>query len=78
MILTSFWPHIATSSQLHTTNNNRTELVALLPHAKVLPRHGVVPEEDIYYYRILLRLSLDPEPDWWAKYDKEVQAAQAR
>jgi hypothetical protein len=45
---------------------------------KVLPRHGVVPEEDIFYYRILLRLSLDPEPDWWAKYDRETAAARAR
>ena len=46
--------------------------------AQVLPRHGVIPEEDIHYYRILLRLSLDPDPDWWAKFDREAAACDAR
>ena len=32
------------------------------------------PEEDIYYYRFLLKLSLDPEPNWWAKFHREAQA----
>lgn len=47
-------------------------LVKLLKaYEAVLPRHSIVPEEDIYYYRILLKLSLDPNPDWWAKFSKE-------
>ncbi|KAF5836739.1 hypothetical protein DUNSADRAFT_5527 [Dunaliella salina] len=37
----------------------------------VLPRHGARPEEDIYYYRLLLKLSLDPDPDWWGKFRRE-------
>lgn len=45
---------------------------------QVLPRHGVIPEEDIHYYRILLRLSLDPDPDWWSKFDREAAACDAR
>lgn len=32
------------------------------------------PEEDIYYYRFLLKLSLDPELNWWAKFHREAQA----
>jgi hypothetical protein len=53
----------------------------LLPAAacvQVLPRHGVMPDEDVYYYRILLRMSLDPEPGWWAKFDREAAACRAR
>ena len=30
--------------------------------------------EDIYYYRFILKLSLDPEPNWWAKFHREAQA----
>lgn len=37
----------------------------------VLPAHGVVPKEDVFYYRMLLKLSLDPNPDWWAKIDQQ-------
>jgi len=34
----------------------------------------VKPQEDIYYYRFLLKLSLDPEPNWWAKFHREARA----
>jgi len=40
----------------------------------VLPKHGVVPAEDVYYYRILLKLSLDPDVSWWSKFDKQCKA----
>lgn len=40
----------------------------------VLPTHGVVPAEDVYYYRILLKLSLDPDVSWWSKFDKQCKA----
>ena len=47
-------------------------LVKLLKaYEKVLPLHGILPQEDVYYYRILLKLSLDPDPDWWAKVQRE-------
>ncbi|GAX75802.1 hypothetical protein CEUSTIGMA_g3245.t1 [Chlamydomonas eustigma] len=39
----------------------------------VLPKYQVKPQEDIYYYRFLLKLSLDPEPNWWAKFYREAQ-----
>ncbi|PNH11223.1 ATP-dependent RNA helicase glh-2, partial [Tetrabaena socialis] len=38
----------------------------------VLPRHGVKPDADTYYYRLLLKLSLDPHLDWWAKLNRET------
>ena len=38
----------------------------------VLPRRGVAPAEDVHFYRILLRMSLDPAPGWWARWDREV------
>ena len=37
----------------------------------VLQEHGLVPEEGHRYYRFLLKLSLDPDPDWWVKYERE-------
>jgi protein SFI1 len=43
----------------------------------VLPRHGLVADEDVHHYRTLLRMSLHPEPDWWRKFEREVQAAAA-
>ena len=39
----------------------------------VLRRHDVAPAEDTYFYRLLLKLSLDPDPDWWAKFNRECQ-----
>lgn len=47
----------------------------LRAYEAVLPRHGVRPQDDIYYYRFLLKLSLDPDPDWWAKFDREREAS---
>jgi protein SFI1 len=47
-------------------------LVKLLKaYEKVLPLHGIQAQEDVYYYRILLKLSLDPDLDWWAKFQQE-------
>ena len=37
----------------------------------MLTEHGISPEEDTQYYRFLLKLSLDPDPDWWVKYERE-------
>jgi hypothetical protein len=47
-------------------------LVRLLQaYEVVLPAHGVVPAEDVFYYRLLLKLSLDPNPDWYAKLEQQ-------
>jgi protein SFI1 len=43
----------------------------------VLTEHGISPEEDTQYYRFLLKLSLDPDPDWWVKYEREKQRVAA-
>ncbi len=40
----------------------------------VLPRHSIAPQEDIHYYRLLLKLSLEPGTDWWAKFEHERKA----
>ena len=40
-------------------------------YESVLTEHGISPEEDTQYYRFLLKLSLDPDPDWWVKYERE-------
>ena len=37
----------------------------------VLRKHSIQAAEDTYYYRLLLKLSLDPNPDWWAKLAHE-------
>ncbi len=47
----------------------------LKAYEQVLPRHGVRVEEDTYYYRLLLKLSLDPHGDWWTKLRREAGSA---
>ncbi len=47
----------------------------LQAYQAVLPHHGVKPDEDTYYYRLLLKLSLDPNLDWWVKLGKESGGA---
>ncbi|KAG1659453.1 hypothetical protein FOA52_007923 [Chlamydomonas sp. UWO 241] len=49
----------------------------LKAYERVLPKYQVLPEEDIYYYRFLLKLSLDPNPNWWAKLHREATGAAA-
>ncbi|PNW78263.1 hypothetical protein CHLRE_09g404500v5 [Chlamydomonas reinhardtii] len=44
----------------------------LQAYEHVLPRHGVKADEDTYYYRLLLKLSLDPALDWWIKLNRET------
>ena len=41
----------------------------------VLRKHSIQAAEDTYYYRLLLKLSLDPNPDWWAKLAHERELA---
>ncbi|KAK3249854.1 hypothetical protein CYMTET_40736 [Cymbomonas tetramitiformis] len=38
----------------------------------VLRKNNLIPAEDTFYYRLLLKLSLDPDPDWWAKLEREA------
>lgn len=40
----------------------------LQAYEAVLPLHGVAASEDVHYYRALLKLSLDPDADWWSKF----------
>lgn len=54
------------------TSNPRISLARLLQaYDAVLPQHGLVPQEDTHYYRILLKLTLDPSNDWWQRFHKE-------
>ena len=45
-----------------------TLMELLSAYEAVLGRHGVQVAEDSYYYRLLLKLSLDPGLDWWTKF----------
>jgi hypothetical protein len=40
----------------------------------VLPQHGLAPAEDTHYYRILLKLALGPNNDWWERFAQECSA----
>ena len=51
----SFWGVQATLAQV------------LLAHKAVLGRHGMLAAEDTRYYRLVVALSLRPEPGWWDK-----------
>lgn len=48
--------------------------VVLKAYEAVLPKYGVSPDHDTYYYRLLLKLSLDSHPDWWGKLNREALA----
>ena len=45
----------------------------LQAYDRVLARHGLDAAEDTRLYRFILKLSLDPSPDWWAKFDRECE-----
>ncbi len=52
-----------------------TLLKLLKAYEVVLRKHSIQAAEDTYYYRLLLKLSLDPSPDWWAKLARERELA---
>ena len=59
----------------HTAGSGVITLQRLLKaYETVLPKHGVRAEEDVYYYRFLLKLSLDPGTDWWDKFTREAES----
>lgn len=43
----------------------------LKSYADVLKEHGIVPEEDTHFYRMVLKLSLDPNSNWKQKLHRE-------
>jgi hypothetical protein len=48
-----------------------TFLHVLEAYDHVLEQHEMIPEQDIFYYQTLLRMNIDPEMDWWRKFDSE-------
>lgn len=40
----------------------------------VLRQFSIQPEADTFYYRCILKLSLDPEPSWWKKLEHAAAA----
>ena len=50
-----------------------TLLKLLQAYEAVLKKHNISPNEDTYYYRLLLKLSLEPSPDWWGKFYRECE-----
>ena len=52
---------------LRTRVAQATLAQVLLAHKAVLGRHGMLAAEDTRYYRLVVALSLRPEPGWWDK-----------
>ena len=50
-----------------------TLLKLLRAYEAVLKKHNISAHEDTYYYRLLLKLSLEPSPDWWGKFYRECE-----
>jgi len=51
-------------------------LSILQAYDSVLLKHGRIPENDVSIYQLLLRLNVNPEADWWRKFDAECQRLQ--
>jgi hypothetical protein len=45
---------------------------------QVLRQLGIQPEADTFYYRCILKLSLDPEVNWWKKLERETAVCRPR
>ena len=58
-----------------TSDGQVTLLRLLKAYDVVLRQHSIVPEEDTHFYRFLLKLSLDPYPNWWDKLQVRHQCA---
>ncbi|ETO03390.1 hypothetical protein RFI_34021, partial [Reticulomyxa filosa] len=56
------------------TNDVGTQTPGLLQilraYEQVLLKYDIKPEQDIFYYRFLLRLNMDPEKNWKLKFQK--------
>lgn len=65
---------VAAVEECHSgrASNSQLSLSKLLQaYEAVLPQHGLLPQEDTHYYRILLKLALDPNHDWWQRFQRE-------
>ena len=51
-----------------------TLLQLITAYEVVLRKIGLEPGEDVFYYRFLLKLALDPSGNWWVKFRREVEA----
>ena len=52
-------------------NKNEFNLFVILrSYEKILNKYNIKPENDLFYYKILLQLNLDTEKDWFVKFDK--------
>ena len=40
----------------------------------MLRAHGMQPGDDAHLYHIVLKISLDPDPDWWGKLQRKTAA----
>ena len=64
----SFFGVRESDAMMQLVNLQVTLMELLSAYEAVLGRHGVLVAEDSYYYRLLLKLSLDPGLDWWTKF----------
>jgi hypothetical protein len=61
-----------TECQLGHADTRHISLARLLQaYEAVLPQYGLLAQEDTHYYRILLKLTLDPGNDWWQRFYRE-------
>ncbi|QDZ20682.1 hypothetical protein HOP50_04g32040 [Chloropicon primus] len=57
-----------------SSSGSRITLTRLLKsYDRTLAGHGIDCEKDTRLYRFILKLSLDPNPDWWVKFDAECR-----
>eukprot|EP00201_Polytomella_parva_P003649 CAMPEP_0175081538 /NCGR_PEP_ID=MMETSP0052_2-20121109/26209_1 /TAXON_ID=51329 ORGANISM="Polytomella parva, Strain SAG 63-3" /NCGR_SAMPLE_ID=MMETSP0052_2 /ASSEMBLY_ACC=CAM_ASM_000194 /LENGTH=249 /DNA_ID=CAMNT_0016352541 /DNA_START=112 /DNA_END=861 /DNA_ORIENTATION=+ len=64
---------ITDATSLAQNDENISLQNILQSYERVLESNGLKPLEDTYYYRFLLKLSLDPDPDWWSKLAHEAR-----
>ena len=78
VVLVQAWQWLPTYRLVDTVSaacygSQLTLLKLLQAYEAVLKKHNISASEDTYYYRLLLKLSLEPSPDWWGKFYRECE-----
>ena len=69
----------ASDSPLRSTRTSQPSLIEVLKaYDVVLRKEGVDPDSDTFFYRTVLRMSLDPSGNWWDKLENERRVRHTR
>eukprot|EP01084_Bolivina_argentea_P104719 187501_1 len=60
----------ALDSNPHQDAQSLNLLSILNSYEKVLSKYNIKPEQDLFYYRFLLQLNMDPDKNWFSKLKK--------